>query len=505
MKRLLVVIALVLPACRPRQELTLHFLVPDDNDPLVAVRTLEVHPESTNPPTASAPFSEGHHGSLDLSALLGPVPQTLDVVGLANDGVSVIAAGRTFPLRAGASAATVFVASPDTFVTPPMARGDGDARYGFSTTPFAGGDAVLVADGATARPASANGLPTVPDASTIVSTLAVYDATRGTYSAIDHDLSPRIFHAAAAVHDGSDSVLLIGGVGDAGPLADVVRVTRANGRFTVTHDGMLPTPLWGHTATALDDDSGVLIVGGYTDAAGTMLSPNAYVYQSGGMTRTIPLPAPRAFSVATDLRDNLAEVLVTGGIGSAGVLDDALIYQPPDQFSSPKPGKGSDLYRVAMREKRVGHSATLLADNHVLIAGGFNGTNTVSAPEVFDPGQPAFVDVQPLTQAPVMKPRQNHQAVVLADGSLLVFGGEVLTSSLEPITEVEKLVPPDDAPSIGNGSVAFPVTVNLLPLPLLHPGALGGGLALGDQSILYLTGAGSSGPDASAALFVPMP
>jgi hypothetical protein len=510
-KRLVILLALgCLPACRPRQSLTLHFLVPaaaqgTSGDPLATIDRLEVRSAVPGTSSVSAPFSEGHHGSVDVDALLGATPETLDLLGL--DNGSVLAAGRTFPLRAGATTASVYIGLVNAFAPTPMPRDSGDARYGFTTTPFAGGDAILVADGATTRPASTTGLPVLPAADAVVATLAVYDATSGAFVAAGADLDTRIFHAAVAAGDGSDSVLLIGGFGTTGdgtvgPLADVVRVTRDGGSFRVAPDGTLPAALWGHTATALDDGSGILIVGGYTDPAGTALSPNAYLYRpGGGGTTTLPLTAPRAFAVATDLHDNGAEVLITGGLGPTSPLDDALVYQPTNgRFVAPSAGGGD--YRTSMLSKRVGHSATLLADGHVLVAGGFDGTQTIGAPEVFDPVQPAFIAVDQSQSAAMLLARQNHQAVALADGSLLLFGGETATTSLTPLLPVERLVPATGAPPIGDGAELFAVLVSEVEAALPHPGALGGGVALGDQSILYLTGAGSAS-DAGAALLVP--
>ena len=132
MRRLALALLLVcLPACRPRQSLSLRLLTPavapgSSDDPLAAVDTLEARPDAAPyTPSASAPFREGQRGSLDLEVLLGPTPQTLDLLGLGNN--SVLALGRTFPLRAGDASATVYVGLVDTFAPTPS-RGRTAAR-----------------------------------------------------------------------------------------------------------------------------------------------------------------------------------------------------------------------------------------------------------------------------------------------------------------------------------------------------------------------------------------
>ena len=345
---------------------------------------------------------------------------------------------------------------------------------------------MLVAGGVTTRAMTAAGLPAPPASDTIAGALELYDAATGSFAGAGADLHARVYHAAVAV---GDAVYLLGGYGSDGPLDEVVRVTRDAAGVHVAADGTLPTPLWGHAACALDDGS-ILVAGGYVDAAGT-LATSAYVYVPGGNSTPVPLPAPRAFAVATSLHDNQGEVLVSGGLGAAGVLADALVYQPAHAaFALPRAG---GVYRAQMASARVGHSATLLGDGVVFISGGSDGTSSVVAPEAFDPLQLGFVDVE-ASAMPVA--RQNHAAVALADGSLLLFGGEATTGGAPaPVATIERVAPSPGA-SLG-GNSAFSVTLSPVAAPLAHAGALGAGLALGNQSILDLA------PDAAAALFVP--
>ena len=64
---------------------------------------------------------------------------------------------------------------------------------------------------------------------------------------------------------------------------------------------------------------------------------------------------------------------------------------------------------------RSGHTATLLADGRVLVAGGEDGTAVLASAEIYDPGTNSWTEVAPMGRA-----RLNHAASLLPDGSVLV-------------------------------------------------------------------------------------
>jgi hypothetical protein len=83
-----------------------------------------------------------------------------------------------------------------------------------------------------------------------------------------------------------------------------------------------------------------------------------------------------------------------------------------------------------MAVARAGHTATLLADGRVLVTGGENGTaeesGTQTTAEVWDPSTNKFSSTAPMHEA-----RREHTAVRLADGRVAVDGGARTGQGLE--------------------------------------------------------------------------
>jgi Kelch motif/Galactose oxidase, central domain len=112
----------------------------------------------------------------------------------------------------------------------------------------------------------------------------------------------------------------------------------------------------------------------------------------------------------TTLADGRA--LIVGGVGYAGPLEEAELFDPNLGFSETS---------VAMRNPRFAHTATLLNDGRVLILGGYEEgfLDTLDTAELFDPESGAFewIDQE------MSVGRASHTATLLSDGSVLVVGG----------------------------------------------------------------------------------
>jgi galactose oxidase-like protein/Kelch motif protein len=174
-----------------------------------------------------------------------------------------------------------------------------------------------------------------------------------------------------------------------------------------------PTPT-ATTATLLMDGK-VLVVGG----TGTEL----YDPQTGQWSPTGNLITPRDSHSAVRLANG--KVLVAGGMRkpAAGIayrdrfLTSVEIYDPAT-------GAWSAAGNLSLH--RTGHTATLLADGTVLVVGGstyeFSGSyqwyRNHSSAEIYDPATGTWS-----TAGTMPSPHDGHESTLLANGTVLVFGG----------------------------------------------------------------------------------
>jgi len=75
-----------------------------------------------------------------------------------------------------------------------------------------------------------------------------------------------------------------------------------------------------------------------------------------------------------------------------------------------------------MNAERAAHTVTRLPDGKVLIAGGFREEGTseiaIASAEIFDPGTNTFMSTSDMTA-----PRNGHTATLLPNGKVLLAGG----------------------------------------------------------------------------------
>jgi len=140
---------------------------------------------------------------------------------------------------------------------------------------------------------------------------------------------------------------------------------------------------------------------------GTLGSAAIATAQSPGtFVQTSNLTTARSQHSATLLPNG--HVLVAGG-AAGGALASAEVYDP---------GAGSFRAVGAMTTARRMHTATLLPDDRVLIVGRYDERDALATAELFDPGTGTFSTTGSLSTA-----RGGHTAILLPTGAVLVIGG----------------------------------------------------------------------------------
>lgn len=147
---------------------------------------------------------------------------------------------------------------------------------------------------------------------------------------------------------------------------------------------------------------------------------------------------PRAAAGAGQTETRLGDgrwLIVSGDAGTVT----ASIWDPVARSSAPTAGP--------LIVPRWGHSATLLSDGTVLIAGGRNATGLVPTAEVFEPATGLFRQVSIAGATP----RASHTATLLMDGRVLVAGGTAGVDGALP-TEIWNITTQSATP-VGSGGV----------------------------------------------------
>jgi len=202
--------------------------------------------------------------------------------------------------------------------------------------------------------------------------------------------------------------------------------------FTVT--GSMTSARESHTATLLNDGK-VLVVGGdarevlrycgppfHCTRHVPLASAELFDPASGSFAGTGNMVAPRTLHAATLLGDG--KVLVTGGDSGndfSTPLATAEIFDISTGMFTPTSN---------MVNARAGHTATLLANGKVLVAGGSSG----DAAELFDPATGEFTATGSMVTS-----RTNGTATLLKNGDVLVTGGD--DASGNPVATAELFDP----------------------------------------------------------------
>jgi uncharacterized protein (TIGR03437 family) len=226
-------------------------------------------------------------------------------------------------------------------------------------------------------------------------------------------------HTATLLQNGQ--VFVVGGFDGSAALKTSETFTPANKTWTKSvsfNDGR-----YNHTATMMPNGR-VLLAAGNPNSTVPLASTELHDPAQGSWTYT--QSASNITTVMSVARANHTATLLTNGkVLVAGGSDFFTTHKSSELFD---PATGQWQVTGDLRTERQGHTATLLPDGRVLVAGGqLNDGTVLSSAEIYDPATGAWNFTDNLTQA-----RFNHTATLLPSGRVLVLGGSSAESATFP-------------------------------------------------------------------------
>jgi N-acetylneuraminic acid mutarotase len=280
-----------------------------------------------------------------------------------------------------------------------------NARYAHTATVLTNGT-VLVAGGIT------NYAP-----QGLVQTVELFNPTNSTWTTTGPLNFPRYGHTATLLANGK--VLVVGGLGTNGSNVNLTNIypgevyDPVSGTWTVT--GPMHYGRDSHTATLLP--SGKVLVAGGNSPQSLLVTGSAELFDSatGNWTLTATMLDPLAYHTATLLPNG--QVLVAGGDSEIGfffgnsyyAVKDAELYDPATESWA---ATGS---LIGIHDH---HTATLLANGLVLVAGTAVENYTTNSAELYDPSSGQWAMAAQMKYA-----RNQHTATLLPNGEVLAAGG----------------------------------------------------------------------------------
>lgn len=237
-----------------------------------------------------------------------------------------------------------------------------------------------------------------------------YNPATGLFSAAGTSAFVRYRHTATLL--GNGKVMMTGGWNGAATTSGSELLTLPS---TWVTSNSMTTARENHTATLLPNGK-VLIAGGMNAtafpatylASAEIYDPTPATFAATGAMTTL-----RAKHTATLLSNG--KVLIAGGHTGGAYLAAALLYDS---------AAGTFTATGTMATARQDHTATLLGNGKVLIAGGFGSGGTLTSAELYDPTAGSFGSAGTMTVA-----RNSHAATLLASGRVLVSSGGALNNA----------------------------------------------------------------------------
>jgi N-acetylneuraminic acid mutarotase len=180
---------------------------------------------------------------------------------------------------------------------------------------------------------------------------------------------------------------------------------------TWTSTGTLASYADNQTVTLLANGK-VLVAGGYICSTSCVGGNTSELYDPASNLWTLTgSNVDGRYSHTATLLSN-GKVLVAGGNANPAILSTAELYNP---------STGLWTQTTSMANGRYSHTSTKLPNGKVLVVGGFNNSVLGSA-ELYDPSTDLWTQTSSLAN-----PRTSHTATLLANGKVLVVGGSNAT------------------------------------------------------------------------------